>query len=50
MNRGYASVVAFGTIRVLEDDEEKRRALDGLLAKYFPALQPGKEYRPPIRN
>ena len=43
----YESVVAFGMIRILEDDEEKRRALDGLLAKYFPALQPGKEYRPP---
>ncbi len=28
MNQGYASVVAFGMIRILEDDEEKRRALD----------------------
>ena len=46
MNQGYASVVAFGTIRVLKDDEEKRRALDGLLVKYFPAMQPGREYRP----
>lgn len=42
----YESVVAFGTIRVLEDDEEKRRALEGLLVKYFPALQAGREYRP----
>jgi nitroimidazol reductase NimA-like FMN-containing flavoprotein (pyridoxamine 5'-phosphate oxidase superfamily) len=46
MNREYASVVAFGTIRVLEDNEEKRRALDGLLVKYFPTMQPGREYRP----
>jgi nitroimidazol reductase NimA-like FMN-containing flavoprotein (pyridoxamine 5'-phosphate oxidase superfamily) len=31
MNQGYASVAAFGTIRVLEDDDEKRRALYGLI-------------------
>ena len=42
----YASVIVFGSIRVLEDDEEKRCALNGLLAKYFPHMTPGQEYRP----
>jgi hypothetical protein len=42
----YESAMVFGTIRVLEDDEEKKRALYGLLEKYFPALKPGQEYRP----
>ena len=42
----YAAVVAFGTIRVLEDPQECRRALTGLIAKYFPGMQPGQEYRP----
>lgn len=42
----YQSVVVFGRIRVLEDADEKRHALYGLIGKYFPAMQPGKEYRP----
>ena len=42
----YAAVVAFGTIQVLEDPQECRRALTGLIAKYFPGIQPGREYRP----
>ena len=42
----YQSVVAFGTIRVLDDDEAKRRALSGLIDKYFPEMKPGQEYRP----
>jgi uncharacterized protein len=42
----YESVIVFGVVRVVEDDEEKRRALSGLLGKYFPAMQAGKEYRP----
>jgi len=42
----YESVVAFGTIRVLEDLEEKRRVLYGLIGKYFPTMAAGKEYRP----
>ncbi len=41
-----AIVIAFGRIRVLEDVEEKRRTLCGLLAKYFPAMAAGQEYRP----
>lgn len=42
----YESVVAFGRIRLLQEDEEKRRALYGLIEKYFPGMQPGREYRP----
>lgn len=42
----YRSVMAFGTARLLESDEEKTRALYGLLHKYFPDMTPGKEYRP----
>lgn len=42
----YRSVIAFGTARVLEDPEEKRQALYGLIAKYFPDMSPGEEYRP----
>ena len=42
----YESVIAFGRIRVLEDFAEKRRALYGLIVKYFPAMSAGKEYRP----
>jgi nitroimidazol reductase NimA-like FMN-containing flavoprotein (pyridoxamine 5'-phosphate oxidase superfamily) len=42
----YRSVIAFGTARVLEDPEEGRRALYGLIGRYFPDMRPGKEYRP----
>lgn len=42
----YQSVIAFGQIRVLEDFEEKRRALYGLIGKYFPGMTAGQEYRP----
>jgi hypothetical protein len=42
----YASVCAFGTARVVDDGEEKRRALQGLLDKYFADLHPGRDYRP----
>ncbi len=42
----FASVVAFGTIRVVEEPEEKRRGLNGLLGKYFAQLRAGEEYRP----
>ena len=42
----YESVVVFGTIRVLEDGEEKKRVLYGLIEKYFPDMKPGQEYRP----
>ncbi len=42
----YASVIVFGRARVLEEEAEKTRALQGLLDKYFPHLQPGRDYRP----
>ena len=42
----YASVVAFGQARLIDDEAQKRHGLQGLLDKYFPALQPGRDYRP----
>lgn len=42
----FESVIAFGAIRVIEDADESRRALDGMLQKYFPHMTAGKEYRP----
>jgi nitroimidazol reductase NimA-like FMN-containing flavoprotein (pyridoxamine 5'-phosphate oxidase superfamily) len=42
----YESVICFGTIRVLDDDEEKKMALYKLIKKYFPGMNPGEEYRP----
>ena len=42
----YRSVMVFGRVRILENDEERRKGLNGLLAKYFPDLTPGKEFRP----
>lgn len=42
----YASVIVFGRVRVVDDEAEQRRGLQGLLDKYFPDLQPGVDYRP----
>ena len=42
----YESLVAYGCVQVLEDFAEKREALYGLLAKYFPDMTAGREYRP----
>lgn len=42
----YRSVMVFGKIRPLEDADDKRAGLYGLLHKYFPDKQPGREYRP----
>jgi nitroimidazol reductase NimA-like FMN-containing flavoprotein (pyridoxamine 5'-phosphate oxidase superfamily) len=42
----YRSVMVFGTVQILEDEEESTRVLYSLLKKYFPHLTPGKEYRP----
>lgn len=41
----YAGVVAFGTGRVVEDQDEARTALQMLLDKYAPHLRPGVDYR-----
>ena len=42
----YESALAFGKIRILEDDEERLRGLYGLIEKYFPGMVPGEQYRP----
>jgi nitroimidazol reductase NimA-like FMN-containing flavoprotein (pyridoxamine 5'-phosphate oxidase superfamily) len=42
----YESVIVFGRARILKDEEEVRRALYGLIEKYFPGMTPGKDYRP----
>lgn len=42
----YESVIAFGEIRLVEDNDEKERLLYGLIEKYFPTMTPGEEYRP----
>jgi len=42
----YRSVMVFGRTRILENDDERRRGMNGLLAKYFPDLTPGRDYRP----
>ena len=33
----FRSVIAFGTVRILEEDEEKRAAIEKLAVKYAPA-------------
>jgi nitroimidazol reductase NimA-like FMN-containing flavoprotein (pyridoxamine 5'-phosphate oxidase superfamily) len=42
----YESVIAFGTMRLIQDEDEGRRALYGLIDKYFPGMTPGEQYRP----
>lgn len=42
----YRSVMVFGRVILLSGQEEKRRALSGLLEKYFPHSRAGVEYRP----
>jgi len=42
----YRSVMVFGSIQILENEEEKGRVLYSLIKKYFPDMSPGKEYRP----
>ena len=41
----YRSVIVFGTARILTDPDEMRRALYGLIHKYFPAMRAGQEFR-----
>lgn len=41
----YRSVVVFGTVSLVTDKAEARRVLYGLIQKYFPKMQAGKEYR-----
>jgi hypothetical protein len=42
----YESVIVFGRARLLRQLEDKRRALYGLIEKYFPDMRPGEHYRP----
>lgn len=42
----YESVIAFGKVRVVADEADKVKFLYGLIEKYFPAMEPGKHYRP----
>lgn len=41
----YESVIVFGKIRIIEDEEEKRYGLYSLLEKYFPEMRPDEEYQ-----
>ncbi|NNF12716.1 MAG: pyridoxamine 5'-phosphate oxidase family protein [Gemmatimonadetes bacterium] len=42
----YAGVTAFGTGRIVGDEAEAKDALQMLLDKYAPHLEPGRDYRP----
>jgi nitroimidazol reductase NimA-like FMN-containing flavoprotein (pyridoxamine 5'-phosphate oxidase superfamily) len=42
----YESAIAFGKIRIVEDEAVQKQALYGLIEKYFPGMEPGVEYRP----
>jgi uncharacterized protein len=42
----YRSAMVFGQVEILNDPEEQRRALYALIAKHFPEMTPGKEFRP----
>ncbi|WP_027480885.1 pyridoxamine 5'-phosphate oxidase family protein [Deinococcus pimensis] len=46
MSIQYRSVMVFGRARLLTDPDEARRALTGLVGKYFPDLRVGEEIRP----
>jgi nitroimidazol reductase NimA-like FMN-containing flavoprotein (pyridoxamine 5'-phosphate oxidase superfamily) len=42
----YEGVVVFGTATIVTDEAEAYRALDNLLHKYAPHLEPERDYRP----
>ncbi|MBS1251731.1 MAG: hypothetical protein MAG451_00764 [Anaerolineales bacterium] len=42
----YAGVTVFGRASIVTDETEAKHGLQLLLDKYFPHLQPGKDYRP----
>lgn len=42
----YASVIAYGRLGVVTDPAEARAALEGLMSKYAPQLEPGRDYDP----
>jgi uncharacterized protein len=44
----YSSVMVFGQATIITDEAEALDALQQLLDKYAPHLQPGQDYRPPV--
>ncbi len=44
----YAGVTIFGTISVVDEDEEAKRLLQLIMDKYAPHLTAGEDYRPPV--
>lgn len=44
----YQSVVVFGRASIVEEEAEATDGLQQLLNKYFPHLEPGRDYRPPV--
>ena len=42
----FRSVILFGKVHLVSDLDEARRALCGLIHKYFPAMTAGQEFRP----
>lgn len=42
----FRSVMLFGEARLLDDPAEQGQVMHALIAKYFPYLEPGKDYRP----
>ena len=42
----FRSVLVFGKVTFLEDNEEKLRGLNGILNRYFPKLISGRETKP----
>ena len=41
----FRSVIVFGSARLIDDPNDARRALYGLIQKYFPAMTAGREFR-----
>jgi uncharacterized protein len=41
----YESAIAYGTVHLLEDEQDKHRALYGLINKYFAPMASDKDYR-----
>ena len=41
----FRSVTVFGTARLINDPEEARRVMYGLIHKYFPTMTAGKDFR-----
>jgi len=46
----YESAVAFGEIRILNDEQECMRALYVLIERYFPEMKLGEDYSPITEN